>query len=477
MNASKVFLDFNLPNATTWFYFSWLLAIALFFKFARVLSIRNWDVVTVFLLVPGLLVIQGARQQSAPSENHPAAYVTELLGQGSGYALANPTSNLAGLGVYAHKSDLGTRAANWLWWGYLWLLLGSAYFFVRCLMDLALVQRPALAPNLDFGGLFWLAGALMACLVAVAFRPPDRTPSSVAAPSEMQSTTVGPESATLGHLRQQFGARFWLSRAFAVLGHVAVVLGLIFIGRWHFQDLAAGMAAATFYLMVPYTGLFVGQAHHVWPMALVVWALATCKVPMLAGALLGLAAGTMYFPAVLLPAWVGFYWKRGAGRFLFSFLFTTGLCLAIIGLILWLQNDLDNSIREAFQQAAWQPWKVPKTEGIWTGVHGAYRIPIFIAYVAFVIVTAIWPWPKNLAHVIALSAALLIGIQFWYADQGGVYVLWYLPLLLLLVFRPNLEDRRPGILNPETDWLARLGRSLGRLVGWMLRIPEPVKAK
>ena len=44
-NALSVFLDFNLPNATTWFYFSFLLALALFFKFGRLLSIRNGDVV------------------------------------------------------------------------------------------------------------------------------------------------------------------------------------------------------------------------------------------------------------------------------------------------------------------------------------------------------------------------------------------------------------------------------------------------
>ena len=41
----------------------------------------------------------------------------------------------------------------------LWLLCGSVYFFVRCLFDLALVQRPALAPNLTFGGMAWLAAA------------------------------------------------------------------------------------------------------------------------------------------------------------------------------------------------------------------------------------------------------------------------------------------------------------------------------
>src|ERR1700733_1573808 len=54
----SILLNFNLPNATTWFYFSFLLAMALFFKFSRLLSVRNWDVIFLFLLTPGLLLIQ-----------------------------------------------------------------------------------------------------------------------------------------------------------------------------------------------------------------------------------------------------------------------------------------------------------------------------------------------------------------------------------------------------------------------------------
>ena len=41
---SSILQNFWLPNATTWFYFSVLLAVALFFKFSRLLSVRNWDV-------------------------------------------------------------------------------------------------------------------------------------------------------------------------------------------------------------------------------------------------------------------------------------------------------------------------------------------------------------------------------------------------------------------------------------------------
>jgi hypothetical protein len=97
---------------------------------------------------------------------------------------------------------------------------------------------------------------------------------------------------------------------------------------------------------------------------------------------------------------------------------------------------------------------------------------VFIAYLAFVALTAFWPTPRHLGQVIAQSAAVLIGVQFWYADQGGVYVLWYLPLLLLMVFRPNLTDVRPPVAAPmEFGWMRRLRR----LFDWFRR-PQPKAA-
>jgi hypothetical protein len=261
----------------------------------------------------------------------------------------------------------------------------------------------------------------------------------------------------------------------AVLGHLAVIVGLIVIGRWHFHDAPAGMAAATFYLMLPYTALFVAQHHHVWPTALVIWAIVAYRMPTLSGAIMGLAVGTVYIPVVTLPIWISFYWKRGAGRFFMACVFFMALGLALAGLAFWLEGELQARIRDLLSLPAWQVWKAPTTESFWTAVHWAYRIPIFIAYAAFVLLTAFWPAPKNLAHVIALSAAAIIGIQFWYADQGGLYVLWYLPLLLLLIFRPNLEDRRPAPLQLETDWVSGLGRALRRLFHWLSRTPEHAK--
>jgi hypothetical protein len=49
----------------------------------------------------------------------------------------------------------------------------------------------------------------------------------------------------------------------------------------------------------------------------------------------------------------------------------------------------------------------------------------------------------------------MVGAQFWHAHGGGMYVAWYLPLLLLTIFRPNLNERIAIAMVPEGWWQAR----------------------
>ncbi len=69
---------------------------------------------------------------------------------------------------------------------------------------------------------------------------------------------------------------------------------------------------------------------------------------------------------------------------------------------------------------------------------------MLIAYLLLVIGTMFWPAEKNLAELIALSAALLVASQFWYLDKGGALVMLYLPLAIAMMFRPTLAVRRPA---------------------------------
>ncbi len=428
----NTFLDINLPNATSWFYFSLLLAVALFLKYSRFLSVRNLDVITLFLLGPGLLLL---------------------------------------------------REPGFEWWGYVWLFAGSAYFFVRCLLDLSLVQRPALSPNLNLGGLATMAGVLFISLVVVTVKPTDdKRPLDSKAPPLTDIVSDGAqkvvEQQTQASNVTDADVRLWIGRGLAILAHLTIIAGLIVIGWRHFGDIHSGVAAATFYLLLPYTAVAFGQWYHVLPMALIVWAVFFYKRPALAGMLLGIAAGSVYFPLLIAPAWWSFYRGRGTGRFALSFFLSLGLCVAVT----CLNGQLLHEIQTLRSLPEWQPWMDPSpgTKGFWTGIAWAwtYRLPVFVVYMAFVFLTAFWPAPKNLAHLLALSAAALIGVQFWYADQGGAYVLWYLPLLLLLVFRPNLADRRPLLINPDTDWLFCFGRWLVRLGSRLIPRPEiPVQQR
>jgi hypothetical protein len=360
--------------------------------------------------------------------------------------------------------------------GYIWLISGSACFFARCLLDLALERRPALGANLTLPGLAWMAGAFLICLIFVAYREPETNDR----PMGKTSTVLDQASRRTADTVTQFTGQpdedrvyFWVVRSVAISCHVAIVVALILIGAIQFQSANAGMSAATAYLLLPYTAYNIDQAHHALPAALLTWAVFCYRRPWLTGLLLGIATGMFFFPLFVLPVWLSFYRGRGAERFLGSFLLTAGASVGLSGLVLWLDGQLAEGLHLTLSHSEWHLWSVTAQEGIWRGVHGAYRLPVFIGYMAFVLTTMAWPSPKNLAHAIALTAAALIGIQFWYADQGGVYVLWYLPLLLLVVFRPTLTDRHPPV---------PVGRSfLARVFGWIVgrlmprtKPPEPL---
>jgi len=444
---SSIFLDFNLPNAATWFYFSLILSVALFFQFTRFLSIRNLDLITLFLFTPGFLLLQ---------ESHVllTAAGIEGIDDAERYRLFN----------------IGDRERVV---AYAWLLAGSGYWFVRAILDMVLVRRPVMSPNLNTAGLGWMGVALLLCLTAVAVR---RTAEPVV-PGQVGKRPIPikqvQDGATAVVEQAQYGAsdsaspadvRFWVERSLALACHVAVVVGLLMIGLKHFQDLTTGVAAGTLYLLLPYTAFHVGQFHHAWTAAFVTWAVFCYRRPALSGWLLGLGAGSAFVPLFLFPLWCGFYSRRGAGRFALSFLTASIVSVGIVSLALWWDGVFGGGLASVANVNDWLPWKQSIAESIWTGVHSAYRIPIFVLFVAFVVGISIWPSPKNLSHLVALSAAVLIGLQFWHADRGGVYVLWYLPLVLLMMLRPNLTGHEPPSIEPGGGMMVRLAGAAWRRV-------------
>jgi len=223
-----------------------------------------------------------------------------------------------------------------------------------------------------------------------------------------------------------------------ILAHLALVVGIVWIGIRHFGNTQTGVAAATLYLLTFYTSQFTSQVDHVIPAMLLVWAVAAYRRPAIAGVLLGLAGGLIFYPLFLLPLWIAFYWRRGLVRF------AVGVALALGVLVGWLYlTSPDSAVfaADVKQLFGWRdPFQVEPT-GFWQFCDAAFRIPVLALFVVISLSLALWPVQKNLGTLLSCSAAVMLGAQFWHANHGGIYLAWYLPLLVLTIFRPNLEDR------------------------------------
>jgi len=401
-------------NATTWVYLSSLLILGIYFKFRRFWSVRNLDLVGLIAFAPGLLLASHGKEQFA----------------------------------------------------FVWLFSVGGFFLVRLLVDPVMVRRPLLEPNLNAAGLTFTTAALVVFLVANVItekltdsdldgarrseRLMAREPTT---PEQSGLATHGP-GYPLFYLIAAMPNRALISvdkndpeqyrralvqvtttRTTAILANLAIIFGLVLIGYRHFDNVQTGVAVAAFYLLLPYTAQFTGKVDHAVPAALLVWAVEAYRRPMVAGMFLGLAGGVIYYPLFLLPLWCSFYWQRGLVRFLagvFSVLFVLVLSLA-----------LTSSSTSAFFQQVLQMfgWINKDFSGFWHFHEPAYRIPVLAAFVALCGSMALWPAQKNLGTLLSCSAAVMLGTQFWLAQNGGLFMAWYLPLLLLTIFRPNLEDR------------------------------------
>jgi len=471
-----VLFHYERVNPTSWAYLSSLLMLALFFKFNRIWSLRNIDLLLLIALAPGLLLVQ-----------------------------------------YSFENVAAENALTIQKFGFVWLFVAELLIMLRMLFDPALQRRPLLDPNLNTPGLLFLGGSLLFFLMAnvvfgkpsaadlspaqqtvsvaseessqkesatgdpAAEKPPELADSSAAEAAEEVASadtfsTAAPGFSLLYRLprittqtviRQGKNGEHAAAelpeaqrvaqataRVMAILSHLLIVVGLIVIGTRHFENPAAGVATATMYLMLPYTALFTGSVAHALPASLLVWAVVLYRRPTLAGMLIGLAAGTIYYPAFLIPLWCSYYWERGIKRFI------TGILITVAVLV----------ITQAATAESWDQFllhlrlmfgirlPIEEAEGLWQFWSFWYRMPILATFVALAFSFTVWPMRKNLGSLICCSAALMLGAQFWHAQGGGLYIAWFLPLVLLAIFRPNLSDTVATRMVPEGWWQLRLRR-------------------
>src|SRR5262245_39706140 len=501
---SEILFHYRKIDPTTWVYLSSLLLIALFFKFNRFWSVRNLDLILLISLAPGLLMVNQSREEpiSAVAANQTASMPRVVAKEGTNIPLSGggtaPSESVASTeGKVGAPLDGRQRGA---YYGYLWLFGISAIWVVRLLVDPMMVRRPLLEPNLSSGGLIFMGCALFAFLMAnVITSVPSRTDLKAAQGAQAllnrhdssgerdkpeDYAQHGPGYYALGLLpsipthpfiRGDHGrperAFELVAKSMAIVAHLAVVMALMIIGYWHFENIRMGIGAAALYLMLPYTAQMTGHVDHALPAALLLWAVVLYRRPLLAGILIGLALSVFYYPLFLLPLWISFYWQRGLGRFVMGVL---GSVVVMVLTLVFVSKDLA-SFWHKFQPmfALWIPF-TDNLKGIWDIKHLGnlgwdpwYRLPVIAGCGVMAGGLAIWPSHKNLGTLLSCSAAMMVAVQFWhgFGDGGGMYMAWYLPLLLMTVFRPNLEDRvaltvlGEGWFHHRRARLAQLGRA------------------
>jgi hypothetical protein len=165
---------------------------------------------------------------------------------------------------------------------------------------------------------------------------------------------------------------------------------------------------------------------------------------MVSGVLLGLAGGIMFFPVFLLPVWAAFYGRRGALKFGTALLLVAGVVLSIAALTAPGPDSFVRRTIGSIHLEEMLSYEAPiGTLGFWTAELKYYRLPVIVSFFILLTGMTIWPRRKHLEHLTASSAAIIVATQFWYPVQGGAYLLWYLPLLLVVVFRPRLVHLQP----------------------------------
>ena len=103
-----------------------------------------------------------------------------------------------------------------------------------------------------------------------------------------------------------------------------------------------------------------------------------------------------------------------------------------------------------------------ESKGFWqAGYMSYYRLPVIALYCIQLAVLTWLPRQKTVEHLLAHSTAIILSTQFWYTQQGGTYLLWYLPMLLMVVFRPRLLHLVPPDQSLEENASAIRDRATG----------------
>jgi hypothetical protein len=251
-------------------------------------------------------------------------------------------------------------------------------------------------------------------------------------------------------------------------------IGFLLVGAWalfaasrRYGSREIGWAAVALYCGSPFVLGMGGEEYyiggmtyisHIAPPALTTAAFAALAYPAASGVLLVAATGCGFYPAFLLPAFIGHYWtrRRDLTRFL-SGVVVAGAALGafvlalsrpaagrgLIGTILWdtfgHHSDPAGYGASPFgfwgQRTGLHGWLIHPLVG-----HSGLTAPVMLLFFAFAIACFFAARRRGARELALLSAAIVIGANLVKIHATGTYVSWFYPFLLLGLLLPARPD-------------------------------------
>jgi len=238
------------------------------------------------------------------------------------------------------------------------------------------------------------------------------------------------------------------------------MLALYLFGR-RYADHATGVLLALIYALNPHV-IGMGGAgglqwvSHIAGIPFVIFALLLISYPIAAGLLLGIACGMLYYPIFLFPLWIGYYLRtsgrKDAARFLAAVAVVGLLCLIMIlaltvpnaerahvsRLRLFLDDTvLQQQFKEGYGTSEFSFWGQYRSIAAWG------KPLVGVLYLLFCAALGFLPRQIDMKRLVALTAAVLVGTQLVLSHGGGTYIGFYIAPLIITFFGPQHYREMP----------------------------------
>jgi len=236
------------------------------------------------------------------------------------------------------------------------------------------------------------------------------------------------------------------------------ILALYLFGK-KYADTSTGLLLALVFALNPYViGTGSGGLQwtsHIAAIPLVVFALVYISRPLLAGLLLGVGCGMLFYPIFLFPLWLGFYIKstgrKDALKFIAGFALVGIVCLVMIMVLTepggeytdlspikaFLSDTvIQQQFRKGYGTSDFSFW------GQYPDISKWAKAPAGILFLLFCLVVGFMPRRIDIKRLVVLTAAVLVATQFVQSHGGGSYIGFYIAPFVITLFGLNGHTRQ-----------------------------------